>query len=328
MAHNIENNMIAYKGETPWHGLGFKVNENSDGMTMLETAGLNWTVKRRALAMRDANGEAMLTEPLKGYRAIVRSDNDAVFQIATDSYNIVQNTEIIELFREYCDAGHARMETVGGLKNGAIVWALARLNSSTDAVIGEGDELRGYVLFTTSHDGSVRTIAKPTQVRVVCWNTLSAALRDSKANFSMKHSKKWTAETKHQAQQALGIAREQIQQTNEISKALSLVNIDHSDWLNFMSKLMGEDNVIDPKTAELTRIAQDIQDATVMSPGSTLVTAKGTLWGAVNGVSYFTDHQRGRTQDSRLTSAWFGDSDIMKRDAVRVACEMAEITIR
>jgi hypothetical protein len=48
-------------------------------------------------------------------------------------------------------------------------------------------------------------------------------------------------------------------------------------------------------------------EAILSSPGSDLVTARDTLWGAVNGVSYWTDHQRGRGQDTRLSSAWFGD---------------------
>jgi phage/plasmid-like protein (TIGR03299 family) len=326
MSHQIENNMIAYKNETPWHGLGFKVDSNATGIEMLKTAGLDWKVQRRHIAMRDNEGKVMLTEPLNNYRAIVRSDNDVVFQISTDSYNLVQNSEVIDVFREYCELGHASMETVGGLKNGAIVWALAKLNGGTKKTIQGVDELRGYLLFTTSHDGSVRTIGKATQVRVVCWNTLSAALKGGQA-FAMKHSKKWTDATKEQAKSQIGIAAEQIMQVNDAAEKLANVRIDHDDWLDFMGKLMGSDSVIDPKTAELTKLAEDIKQATISSPGSDLVTAKGTLWGAVNGVTYFTDHMRGRTQDTRLTSAWFGDSDLLKRSAMNVALEMAGLTL-
>lgn len=46
-----------------------------------------------------------------------------------------------------------------------------------------------------------------------------------------------------------------------------------------------------------------------------------------NGVTYFADHMRGRTQDTRLVSAWFGDSDLLKRTAVNVALEMAGLTV-
>ncbi len=133
MAHMIENNMMAYKGQEPWHGLGFKVDDNATGAEMLVSAGLDWKVQRRAIAMRPGNGDksTMLTSQLDEYRAIVRSDNDTVFQVASNRYQPVQNAEIIDFFREYCEAGHARMETVGGLRNGAVVWALARLNGGS-----------------------------------------------------------------------------------------------------------------------------------------------------------------------------------------------------
>lgn len=344
MAHNIENNMIAYKNETPWHGLGVNVSANATGAEMLIAAGLNWKVQRRALAMSkvvtDAAGNMaidrseMLTSPLSSYRAIVRSDNDSVFQISTDRYHLVQNEQVIDLFREYCEAGHASMETVGGLNNGAKVWALARLNGGSTTTIGGNDELRGYVLMATSHDGSLRTIAKTTQVRVVCWNTLSAALfsgngklKNQAGTFQMKHSTKWTAERAAEAKETLGIAMEQIQATNVLSEKLANVKIDHSDWLSFMGRLMGgDDKVLDPKTADLTNMASDIQNATLTSPGAMLKSAKGTLWGAVNGVTYYADHLRGRTQDSRLASAWFGDSDVLKRTAFAVAAEMAGVS--
>ena len=45
MAHMIENNMIAYRGEKPWHGLGFQVDENTTGIEMLKIAGLDWKVQ-------------------------------------------------------------------------------------------------------------------------------------------------------------------------------------------------------------------------------------------------------------------------------------------
>ncbi len=334
MAHMIENNQIAYKNETPWHGLGFRVSPDATGAEMLKVAGLDWTVQRRALAMRAASGvsgnitvdrDSMLTNELAGFKAIVRSDNNFVFGIPTKKYNVVQNSEIVDLFREYCEAGHASMETVGALRNGAVVWALAKLNGGSELTIKGVDKVCGYVLMTTSHDGSLSTIAKATQVRVVCHNTMSAALSGSKAEFKLKHSAKWTAERAHEAKEALGIAMQQVVTINEAAANLSNVTIDRSDWLDFMGRLMGADNVLDSKTAELTRVAADIQEATVMSPGANLVSAKGTLWGAVNGVTYYADHMRGRTQDTRLASAWFGESNLLKSKAMEVALEMAGV---
>lgn len=333
MAHNIVNNMLSYKGVTPWHGLGVNVEETATGMEMLVKAGMNWQVQRRAIAMRgDLTNPAidptvMVKEPLSGFRAIVRSDNDHVFQVSTDRYQIVQNAEVVEIFREYCEAGHASMETVGALEGGNKVWALARLNGGSTATLAGGDELRGYMLFATSHDGSLRTIAKPTQIRVVCANTMSIALGDGVPMFKLKHSAKFTEARKEEARVMMGMASQQVAKTNAAAEALSHVNIDHSDWLDFMGKLLGPDAVLDTKNATLSRMASDIQDATLTSPGSTLTSAKGTLWGAVNGVTFYTDHMRGRTQDTRLASAWFGDSDLLKRTAMNTALEMADVSI-
>src|SRR5262245_25133301 len=126
MSHKITNNMIAWKGETPWHGLGYKVEEGATGEEMLVKAGLDWEVQTRRIKMEDKTGKKMLANFIKGYRSIVRADTDEIYQIATEGYHPVQNREIVDFFGEYCEAGHASMETVGGLKGGRIVWALAK----------------------------------------------------------------------------------------------------------------------------------------------------------------------------------------------------------
>lgn len=167
MAHKIWNNQIAWKGETPGHGLGVKVPQGTTGEEMLRRAKLDWSVSRRALAMRSLQGE-VLTDPLAEFCAIVRDTDDHVFQVATSKYHPVQNREIVEFFREFAEAGHAELETVGGIEGGRIVWALARLNhnGASDTVLGGGaDESRGYVLLANSHDGSLRLVAKATSVR-------------------------------------------------------------------------------------------------------------------------------------------------------------------
>jgi phage/plasmid-like protein (TIGR03299 family) len=326
----IENNMMAYKGAEPWHGLGFRVDENATGAEMLTKAGLEWKVQRRAIAMRPSNGDrnVMLTSQLDGFRAIVRSDNDVVFQVASDRYQPVQNAEIIDFFREYCEAGHAVMETVGGLRNGAVVWALARLNGGSTMEIqrdGAVDELKGYMLLATSHDGSLKTIGKPTQVRVVCHNTLTAAIGSHKGanTFSMRHTRKFDSQAKDEAQKVMGMAIQQVKEVNEVSAQLARVTIDHDGWMEFMGKLMG-DSLIDPKTADLSKTAQAIQDATISSPGSALATARGTLWGAVNGVTWFADHAaKSRSDANRMFSAWFGPNEGLKVKALEVGMEMA-----
>ena len=333
MAHMIENNQLAYVGAEPWHGLGVQMPEGATGTEMLAAAGLAWRVQRRSLAMRPGNGDnsRMITNTLDNFRAITRSDNDHVFQVASDRYQPVQNIDVVQFFREYCDAGHARMETVGALRDGAVVWALARLNGGSTATLAGGDELAGYMLLATSHDGSLKTIGQPTQVRVVCHNTLTAAIgaKDATHTFSLRHSSKFDQAAKDNARRVMGMAIAQVAAANVLAGELAKVTIDESGWLEFMGRLMGgADKVIDPATAQLTRVAADIQEATMVSPGSALASARGTLWGALNGVTYYADwSSRARSQQNRMFSAWFGSNDNLKTRAAEVAAEMAGISL-
>lgn len=328
MAHLIENNEMAYVGSKPWHGLGVEVAKGATGAEMLKAAGLEWQVQLRDLAFMLPGASGELIDPLQIYKAVTRSDNDKVFQVATKLYQPVQNEEIINFFHEYCEAGHAELETVGALKGGAIVWALAKLSAEASKTIMGDDKIEGRMLFATSHDSSMQTIGRATQVRVVCWNTINAALRDFRGRdmqFRMSHSRKWTSAVADEARQAMGMAVEQVARTNEIAEVLAGITISSNDWLDFMGKLMGQENVVDEKKNALTRTAQAIKDATVSSPGSNLKSAKGTLWGAINGITYFADHKRGKTQDNRLAASWFGDGERLKNDALNIAIEMAGV---
>jgi hypothetical protein len=55
-----------------------------------------------------------------------------------------------------------------------------------------------------------------------------------------------------------------------------------------------------------------IVDLFQSAPGQDLGTAKETLWGAVNAVTYYIDHVRSRTPGDRLDSAWFGAGYALK----------------
>jgi hypothetical protein len=76
MSHQIENNMVAYAGKTPWHGLGFQIPDGATGEEMLLVAGLNWLAERRSLCMEggeEGGPNVLLSSELDDYRAIVHS---------------------------------------------------------------------------------------------------------------------------------------------------------------------------------------------------------------------------------------------------------------
>ena len=84
MSANVET-MFSVR-ETPWHGLGRIVMDAPASREALELAGLDWQVESRNIY----SGTGAM---IPGYRANVRSTDDAVLGVVSDRYRIVQNEE-------------------------------------------------------------------------------------------------------------------------------------------------------------------------------------------------------------------------------------------
>ncbi|NBQ98794.1 MAG: DUF932 domain-containing protein, partial [Microbacteriaceae bacterium] len=130
MAHMVET--MAYAGNVPWHGLGKKVPHDLSPEQMLEAAQLDWTVQKvPAFAnVEDQNVNI-------GWSALVRSSDNRILDVVSNDWNPVQNSEAFQFFHEYCEAGDMEMHTAGSLRDGQIVWALAKVNESFELFKGD-----------------------------------------------------------------------------------------------------------------------------------------------------------------------------------------------
>ena len=68
---------------------------------------------------------------------------------------------------------------------------------------------------------------------------------------------------------------------------------------------------------------EEIVRLAVVGRGNNLPSIRGTYWSAYNGVSEWLTYNRGRSDDNRLNSLWFGDSALTNRHALEVALDMA-----
>ena len=59
------------------------------------------------------------------------------------------------------------------------------------------------------------------------------------------------------------------------------------------------------------------------APGQQMPSALGTLWGAVNAVTYVVDHELGRNRSTALRNAWLGHTANTKRRAMDLALKRA-----
>lgn len=182
MSHNVET--MAFIGKLPWHRLGRNLGDKDvTGFEMLEAAGLAWEVNLGALY--DFQGRE-----LDSHFAIHRMDTGAVLGVVGGRYTPVQNAELFGIPDVLVSEGVCGYHTAGSLRDGRIVWALARMGEYV--VIrrdGSPDAVERYLLWTTRHDGLAPVIGGFTDVRVVCNNTLDAAMGRGLSNrFKIRHT--------------------------------------------------------------------------------------------------------------------------------------------
>lgn len=74
--------------------------------------------------------------------------------------------------------GNAIIESAGALNDGKRVFITLKMS---DAIMAKrGDTINQYIVIANSHDGSLAITALVTNVRVVCNNTLTAAMQGAK----------------------------------------------------------------------------------------------------------------------------------------------------
>jgi phage/plasmid-like protein (TIGR03299 family) len=311
---SAEVETFAYnKAELPWHGLGIPVEANLTPKQIQKVAKLNWTVEK-VPCYAIINGKKTLV----ARQALIRNSDNSILDIVSDDWNPVQNDEAFEFFTEYCKEGEMTMETAGSLRNGQIVFGLAKINEAFDLFKGN-DKIQSYMLFTNPHKYGWSTSVSFTPIRVVCMNTLCLSLSTTTNDkiVRVNHRKEFIAE---EAKKTLGIARKKLSEYKERAQLLSTRKANQTDIVEYFKHLFP---VLSKKEEprELSLPAKKLLETVTTQPGAEF--GEGTWWQPYNAVTFYLDHEAGRTQDSRLTSAWFGAGRKLKVKALNEAVTKA-----
>jgi phage/plasmid-like protein (TIGR03299 family) len=326
MAHELATKngktSFAYVGDTPWHGLGQKLEANAPIDTWLVEAGMDYKIARSRVRF----GEGAQQQTWDNQHVLFRSDTKAPLAVVSPGYKIVQPRQVLEFFSGLADSHGMTLETAGVLFGGGRYFALAKTGDS--AKIAGVDPINGYLLLATSADGSMRTTAQFTTVRVVCNNTLQMSLGEAKNAIKISHRSEFD-ET--QVKIDLGLAKSTWSQFCDTASELAEKRITKAQAVRILVSAMGDIEKFDTTSMKLgnTKAFEEQPNTTGMAKilalfdgkgrGADLVSAKGTAWGLVNATTEYLDHAFGRTQDSRLANAWFGPGANLKRDVVELA---------
>ena len=313
MAHEVET--MAYAGEVPWHGLGVPVSNDLTPAQMMTKAGLDWKVQELDNYI-DFNGEKRFT----GKKTLVRDTDGQVLTTVGKDWNPVQNEQAFEFFSEYVLSGDMEMHTAGSLKDGQMVWALAKTKESFE--LFNGDQTDNYFLFTNPHQFGKSINIRMTPIRVVCNNTLTLSLsQNTDKMVTVNHRKAFDP---NMVKEQMGIAREKMEQYKSMAAFLGKKPATGENVIQYFNEVFGapakeKENGVLPFTSRNAKIAMENLQT---QPGANF--AQGSWWQAFNSVTYMTDHLQGREGDSRLQSAWYGRNRKVKLNALDKALEYAE----
>jgi phage/plasmid-like protein (TIGR03299 family) len=314
MAHEVET--MAYFGDLPWHKLGTALKESDlyDWPGASRKAGLDWEVELVSLVTADT--QARVT-----HRAVRRTSDSRVLGVVGPRYAPLQNKDAFSWFQPFLDAKEAALHTAGSLKSGSRIWVLAKLNRDP-LVIAEGDEVEKFLLLSHGHDGSLAVRCGFTPVRVVCQNTLALAHgSDASKLIRLKHTKD-VLENLANVREVMNLANAEFEATAKQYRRLARKNVNQADLRKYVRRVLKIESEEDMSTRS-KNIVEEIVRLAEAGRGNDLPSVRGTLWTAYNGVSEWLTYNRGRSEDNRLNSLWFGESALTNRLALEVALDMA-----
>lgn len=325
MAHNINFNEGTGKhsffsvNHKAWHGLGQIVSEYPTSAEAIQFAGLDYRVEKRRLFTFDTGnsfGNTDTTQPtieVPSYFATVRTDSDTVLGVVGKDYQVVQNRDAFSFFDSIVEGEGIQYETAGALGKGERIFITAKLPNYIR--VGGEDLVEKYLFLTTSHDGFGAITAAFTPVRIVCANTLNAAMHNHSNSIKIRH----TANAKERLQQAhklMGVTSKLSMELEELFNQWAKVPITDSEVKKLIQLALapGKETLQGLAADKRELLSKQFQNTcdnafayAMSNPTQQMDTTKGTLFGAYNAITgYYQNVRTYKDGEAKLKSIVLG----------------------
>jgi phage/plasmid-like protein (TIGR03299 family) len=295
---------------SPWHHLGTELANPETARDAIAAAGLDYTVVVKSMKEFVERDHA---DDVPDRWVTVRTDTGQILGIVEDGYEPIQNRDAFAFFDSLVDIDEATYETAGTIGRGERIWILAKLPGFIK-VQGK-DIVNKYLLLSNSHDGSSLVRVKLTPIRVVCNNTLTAALKGA-GEVQIRHTLN-ASDDFTQALSLLGLANSLFGHLDAVFNRMALTKISDEQLLNYVKALIPDDGEDNAKSQGIRNAFFELYES---GQGADL--SRGTLWGAFNCVTEYTDHKMEGNPAARLRSIWFGRGEQLKLKAYQLAERM------
>lgn len=332
-------NVVAYADnrEKPWKANGSEVNPNASLDEWMDKAGINYEVKG-VPTLYEWDGE-IKKAPNKFQ--LIRSDTGASLSEVSGTYKVRQPREIMEFFKNLIDSNNMQMEVVGAMQGGKKIFALARTGATAEIGKGSGDIIGANVFLMESWDGSHATKARSGVERFFCLNQIeshgfSQSGFVNKNAVKRKHSQNFVPE---EVQFELAHINDNFAKFVDFAQDMEKTRMTADmieryyariyapeawepealeNWKRAKYNLTDNENI---STNQLN-VIKDLLVITEDNLGHALVSAEGTLWGALNSVTYYHDHEARTKGEKRWESAMVGSGNRKKNEAFALAKEL------
>ena len=360
MSYNVKGKPWAYAG-------AIDVSQCANTKEVMDKAGLNWSVSKCELVGKmpidfdktidegldkilEINKEGGFIHGKDVYRvcenafATYRTDYNIPLGVVKSKYTPVQNVEAFSFFDEAIGKNKAIWQTAGFFGNGERIFVSAKL---PDNILVNDDPVENYLVFTNSHDGSSGVKILFTPIRVVCENTLNAAVKGASNYVTYRH----TANVHNKisvAQEILGISKIKVKEAQEYYNFLNTIKVTDNDVVRYICEqvLTSEERFNLQNTGHnykelIYRSFGASQDAKISTRKINIIgdtwdyyqsgigqkEIAGTAWGAFNAISGYYSNVDNSVGTKRMDSLLYGDKNRKLESAVQNASFISQINI-
>jgi hypothetical protein len=233
---------------------------------------IEWEVSASPVMVKD--------QAIKGYKALLRSDNDKILSITKDSYYPIKNEIMIETVDKLQNVTGFKLEGYSEFKEGRVV--LAYLKNEEKLRI-DGWDFNDYMVVGNSHDKTSGFFVGSTTEMIRCMNQFSRIAQSKKVFHTKNHQVK--------IDQILMYFEEYMRtkaQFNDKMEKWSKIEISQEireALINRVLRIDGDKEEISARKANLVAELTKSIDREVGDIGN-------NLFGLFNGVTHYTTHVR------------------------------------
>jgi phage/plasmid-like protein (TIGR03299 family) len=319
-----------YYGEVPWHKKGSKLPQPATAEEAIKAGGLEWRVRLVPIRTDERPPRNIARRVAVVRDDLQPGDPRAVVGVVHPEFRPLQNRDAIRVFDALVGHGGRVYHTGGYLGNGEVIWLLARLPENI-TVADKKDVVEPYMLLTNSHDGTIAIDFRLTMVRVVCQNTLALAMRRDQSSQIFKRAHNVSPETLMvEANEFYQFCTKSAADLGERFKKMHSVSFGPDKFESIVASLLplphpparisvdaGVRKRHEMRVQKITEARTSIGAvfAEGICNGIKIPPAEETLWGALNAVTAFVDHNNG----DRYAHALFGSGATLKQKAYELA---------